>query len=122
MWMQIYVHLALIDHENAFDWMENVGIADKGLWLLNDICKEEIAANSVNGNRSNWSQLNLGVRQRSVLSPDVFPLYAENITRTILTAEGFKVNALPINNIRHADDTLLMADSTQRLQRLLSSK
>ena len=75
----------------------------------------------INGNLSEWAQINRGVRQGCVLSPDLLSLYAENIMRKIVTTENFKVNGLPINNIRYADDTVLLANSTQDLQQLVSS-
>ena len=45
----------------------------------------------------------------------------KTIMRKIVTTENFKVNGLPINNIRYADDTVLLANNTQDLQQLLSS-
>ena len=41
--------------------------------------------------------------------------------RKVETTESIKINGSPINNIRYADDTVLIADSTQNLQQLLTS-
>ena len=41
--------------------------------------------------------------------------------RKVNTPESLKVNGSPISNIRYADDTVLMADSAETLQQLLSS-
>ena len=41
--------------------------------------------------------------------------------RKIVSTENNKINGSPISNIRYADDTVLMADSTQGLQQHLSS-
>ena len=98
-----------------------LGIDDKDLRLLNNLYKEQIAAISINVNLSKWAQINRGVRQGCVLSSDLFSLYAENIMRKIMTTESFKINGLPINNIRYADDRVLIADSTQDLQQPLNS-
>jgi len=39
----------------------------------------------------------------------------------IVSTENIMINSSPISNIRYADDKVLMADSTQGLQHLLSS-
>ena len=53
-----------------------------------------------------------GVRQGCVLSPCLFNLYAEYIMRNAGMEEaqaGIKIAGRNINNLRHADDTTLMA-------------
>ena len=101
--------------------LKQLGIDDKDLRLLNNLYKEQIAAVSVNGELSEWAQIDRGVRQGCVLSPDLFSLYAEYIMRKVNTPESLKVNGSPISNIRYADDTVLMANSAETLQQLLSS-
>ena len=41
--------------------------------------------------------------------------------RKVNAPESLKVNGSPISNIRYADDTVLLADSAETLQQLLSS-
>ena len=55
------------------------------------------------------------------LSPLLFNLYSESIFRDALEDQevGIKVNGEWINNIRYADDTVLLADSMADLQKLL---
>ena len=55
-----------------------------------------------------------GVRQGCILSPCLFNLYAEYITRNAGLEEaqaGIKIAGRTINNLRYADDTTLMAES-----------
>ena len=61
-----------------------------------------------------------GVRQGCVLSPDLFTLYGEVILREIEEVDGLKIGGRVLNNIRYADDTVLVADSMERLQELVN--
>ena len=55
-----------------------------------------------------------------VMSPDFFNLYSEHILRRLEESnDGVTINGVCINNIRYADDTALIADSEEGLQRLL---
>ena len=56
------------------------------------------------------------------MSPCLFNLYAEYITRNARLDEvqaGIKITGRNINNLRHADDTTLTAESEEELKRLL---
>ena len=55
------------------------------------------------------------------MSPDLFSLYGEMIMREIEGMEGFSVGGRNVNNIRYADDTVLIADSKEKLQKLLDT-
>ena len=63
-----------------------------------------------------------GVRQGCILSPCLFNLYAEYIMRNTGLEEaqdGIKIAGRNINNLRYADDTILMAVSEEELKSLL---
>ena len=56
------------------------------------------------------------------MSPCLFNLYAEYIIRNARLEEaegGIKIAERNINNLRHADDITLMAESEEELKRLL---
>ena len=63
-----------------------------------------------------------GVRQGCILSPCLFNLYAQYITRNAGLEEaqaGIKIAGRNINNLRYADDTTLIAGSEEELKSLL---
>ena len=66
------------------------------------------------------AQIKKGVRQGCVLYRDLFNLYSEIILRGINDFEGIKVNGVNINNIRYADDTVLISTSPRELQKMLN--
>ena len=69
-----------------------------------------------------WFQIGKGVRQGSILSPCLFNLYMEYITRNTGLEEaqaGIKIARRNINNLRYPDDTTLMAESGEELKSLL---
>ena len=71
---------------------------------------------------TDWFQIGKGVRQGCILSPCLFNLYAEYITRNAGLEEAHaavKIAGRNINNLRYADDTTLMAESKEGLKSLL---
>ena len=70
---------------------------------------------------TDWFQIGKGVRQGCILSPCLFNLYAEYITRNAGLEEaqaGIKIAGRNINNLRYANDTL-MGESEEELKSLL---
>ena len=71
---------------------------------------------------TDWFQIGKGVCQGCILSPCLFNLYAEYIIRNTGLDEaqaGIKIAGRNINNLRHADDTTLRAESQEELKSLL---
>ena len=71
---------------------------------------------------TDWFQIGKAVRQGCILSPCLFNLYAEYITRNAGLEEtqvGIKIAGRNSNDLRYADDTTLMAESEEELKSLL---
>ena len=71
---------------------------------------------------TDWFQIGKGARQGCILSPCLFNFYAEYIMRNAGLYEaqaGIKTAGRNINNLRFADDTILMAESKGELKSLL---
>ena len=65
-----------------------------------------------------------GVHQGCILSPCLFNFYAEYIIRNAGLEEaqaGIKIAGRNINNLRYADDTMLMAESEEKLKGFLKT-
>ena len=54
-----------------------------------------------------------------VLSPDFFNLYSETIVSVIEDVNGAIISGHNVTNLRYADDTILIADSEEKIQVLL---
>ncbi|GFR98659.1 endonuclease-reverse transcriptase [Elysia marginata] len=80
---------------------------------------EQTAAKRVEGETSTYQKIKRGVRQGCVLSPDLFSLYSELIMRNIEGLRGIYIGGHIINNLRHADDIVLISENAKDLQRLL---
>ena len=84
------------------------------------VCRS--GSNRTGHETTDWFQIGKGVRQGCILSPCLFNVYAEYILRNAGLEEaqaGIKIAGRNINNLRYADDTILMAESEEELKSLL---
>ena len=69
-----------------------------------------------------WFKIGMGVWEGCILSPCLFNLYAQYIMWVAGLDEaqaGIKIPRRNINKLRYADDTMLTAESTEKLKSLL---
>ena len=93
-----------------------MGIPDHLTYLLRNLYSGQEATVRARHGPTDWFQIGKGVRQGCILSPSIFNLYAEYIMRNAELDEaqaGLKVAERNINNLRHADDTTLKAESEE---------
>lgn len=125
------VCLCFIDYEKAFDRVQHhklmqllkrLDIDQKDIRCIENLYWNQTAQIEVDNNMSNTIQIKRGVRQGCVLSPVLFNLYSEAIFQEALEdmEVGIKVNGVWINNLRYADDTVLIADNMTDLQQLVN--
>ena len=99
-----------------------MGIPDHLTCLLRNLYAGQEATVRTGHGTTDWIQIGKRVRQGCILSPCVFNFYAEYIMRNAgleETQAGIKIAGRNINHLRYADDTTLMAESEEELERLL---
>ena len=99
-----------------------MGLPDHLTCLLKNLYAGQEATVITGQGPTDWFQIRKGVRQGCILSPCLFNLYAEYITRNARLDEaqaGIKISGRNINNLRYADDTTLLAESEEELKSLL---
>ena len=87
--------------------------------LLANLYWNQQAAVRHNGEVSESVNIKQDIRQGCVASPHLFALYTEMIMRNIEGKEGFRVGGTVINNLRYADDTVIIAETEEELQQLI---
>ena len=111
-----------MDHNKLWNISEEMGIPDHFTCLLRNLYAGQEATVRTGHGTTDGFQIGKGVRQGCILSPCLFNLYAEYIMRNTgldETQDGIKIAGRNINNLRHADDTTLMAESKEELKSLL---
>ena len=99
-----------------------MGIPDHLTCLLRNLCAGQEATVKTGHGTTDWFQIGKGVHQGYILSPCLFNSHAEYIMRNTGLDEaqaGIKIARRNINNLRYADDTILMAESEEELKNLL---
>ena len=124
------IYFCFIDYTKAFNCGSQQTVENSsrdGTTRPHDLPPEKSVCRSRSNIRTghgtiDWFQIGKGVLQGCILSPCLFNLYAEYIMRNAGLDEaqaGIKIAGRNINNLRYADDTILMAESEEELKSLL---
>ena len=111
-----------MDHNKLWKIFKEMGIPDYLICLLRNLYAGQEATVRTEHGTKDWFQIGKGLHQGHILSPYLFNLYAEYIMRNAGLEEaqaGIKIVGRNINNLRYADDTTLMAESGEKLKRIL---
>ena len=101
---------------------ERDGNTDHLICLLRNLYAGQEATVRTGHGTTDWFQIGKGVRQGCILSPCLFNSYAGYIMKIAGLEEaqaGIKIARRNSNNLRYADDTILMAESEEELKSLL---
>ena len=89
--------------------------------MLANLYWNQRAAIKTDRELGDWIEIGKGVRQRCVLSPDLFNLYDEHAYSGIQSDEGIELGNRWYNNLRHADDAASFAHSEEGPQWIVDS-
>ena len=99
-----------------------MGISEHLTCLLRNLYAGQEATIRTGHGTTDWFQIGKGVCQGCILSSCLFNFYAKYIMRNVgldETQAGIKIARRNINNLRYADDTILMAESEEEIKSLL---
>ena len=118
-------HLTVWITTNCEKFLKEMGITEHLTCLLRNLYAGQEATVRTGHGTTDWFQIGKGVRQGCILSPCLFNLHAEYIMRNVGLDEaqaGIKIARKNINNLRHADDNTLMAESEELKSLLMKVK
>ena len=127
------IYFCFIDYMKAFDCVDhNCGKFLKR-WkyqksltcLLRNLYVGQEATVRTGHGTTDWFKIGKGVCQGCILSSYLFNLYAEYIMQNAGMDEsqtGIKIAGKSINNLRYADDTIVMAEREEELKSLFMSR
>ena len=128
--MNVPVYVCFIDYSKAFDcvdhnklWnnMRSLGIPEHLIILIKNLYTGQEATVRTEFGNTEWFNIGKGVRQGCILSPYLFNIYSETIMRNagLEDMPGISIGGRPLNNLRYADDTTLIANSKEDLEALI---
>lgn len=110
-----------VQHTKLIEILQHIGLDDKDIAVLRTLYWNQYATVKIDGDQeTDEIPIRRGVRQGCVLSPCLFNIYSEVIFKKAIREEkGVRIGGESITNIRYADDTAILAESIEDLQRML---
>ena len=109
-----------VHHAQLIDCLEKIGIDGRDIRVIANLYWHQKASIRIQNELSPFTSIERGVRQGCVLSPYLFNIYTEFIFRESNEMEGICIHGQNINNLRYADDTALMANKPEKLQKVVT--
>ena len=112
-----------MNHNKLWKILKEMGIPDHLTCLLRNLYAGQEATVRTGHGTTDWFQIGKGVCQACILlSPCLFNFYAKYIMRNAGLKEAqaeIKIARRNINDLRYADDTILMAENEEELNSIL---
>ena len=111
-----------MDHNKLWKILKEKGLPDHLTCVLRKLYAGQEATVRTGHGTTDWFEIGKGVCQGCIFSLCLFKLHAEYIMRSAGLDEaqaGIKIAGRNINNLRHAGDITLMAESEEELKSLL---
>ena len=125
-WEYAYpVYMCFVDLEKAYDrvprevlWevLREYGVRGTLLRAIQSLYAQSESCVRVLGNKSDSFPVGVGLRQGCALSPILFVIFMDRISRRSSGGEGIRLGELKVESLLFADDLVLMAPSVQELQ------
>ena len=109
-----------VKHENFIKCLKQIGLDDKDVRVIASLYCHQKAAMTVDKDISEYTSVQRGVRQGCVLSPILFNIYTGLIFRQLEHLQGTSIEGRNISNLRYVDDTVLVTDTKEGLQSLVT--
>uniref|UniRef100_A0A674MBB2 Reverse transcriptase domain-containing protein n=1 Tax=Takifugu rubripes TaxID=31033 RepID=A0A674MBB2_TAKRU len=119
------VHMCFVDLEKAFDSVPRgvlcgvlrvYGVSGPLIWAIRSLYDRCQSLVRITGSKSNSFPVRVGLRQGCPLSPILFIIFMDRISRCSHGAEGVQFGDLRIGSLLFADDVVLLASSARDLQ------
>ncbi|MEJ4486828.1 reverse transcriptase family protein [Enterococcus faecium] len=122
------VHMCFVDLEKAFDcvprgilWevLREYGVGGPLLGAVRSLYNRSRSLVRIAGSKSDLFPVHVGLRQGCPLSPVLFIIFMDRISRRSRGPEGVRFGSSRISSLLFADDVVLLAPSSQDLQHAL---
>ena len=110
-----------VKHEILLETLRRYGVDEADIRIIAKLYWEQKAVVRIEDEKSGWVNILKGVRQVCSLSPDLFSLYSKLVLFELDELDGINIGGRNINNVRNADDIVLIADSEEKLQMLVTN-
>ena len=107
--------LDTVKHGLLVETLKRYRVNRSDIRIIAKLCWQQKAVVTVKDEKSGWVNIEKGVRQGCVLSPDLFSLYSQRVMEELAELKGIMMGGRNVNNIRYADDLVLLADSEEKL-------
>ena len=111
-----------VDHNELWKILQEVEIQGNLTCLLRNLYAGQEAIVITEHGTTDWFLIGKRVHQGCILPPCLFNLYAKHIEQNARLNEAqarIKIARRSINNLRNADDTIIMAEIQEKLKSLL---
>ena len=109
-----------VNHEKLAEILTRIGVDENDIAVITSLYWEQKTCIKFDAELSKPVQIKRGVRQGCVMSPSLFNVYTDFIFREIEELPGLNIGGKNTNNLRYADDTVLLEENEKELQELVT--
>ena len=124
-----HVYAAFLDMQKVFDWVNrdllkykllSIGINGKIFNAIDQLYRRTVSCVKLNQFKTNWFEVNSGVRQGDSLSPTLFSIYINDLIIDLNSMDsGVDINGRRVCCLLYADDIVIFCNTESDLQKLL---